>query len=79
MISPAEMHDHLKTLIVAPMTTKARAAPYRVALTFKSKKGLILLDQIRTIDKARLVSKLGKVAEKTHTDMLETLQEIFAQ
>lgn len=79
VVSPAELHDHLRTVIVAPMTSKGRAAPYRVPITFKRKHGLILLDQIRTVDKVRLVKKEGTVAGTTFTRALETLQEVFAQ
>ena len=78
IISPPEMHDHLRTVIVAPMTTGARAAPFRVPLTFGGKKGLILLDQIRTLDKTRLVRSLGAVSPTTLAATLRTLQEVFA-
>ena len=60
VISPAEMHDYLRTVIVAPMTTGSRSAGFRIPLTFQGKSGLILLDQIRTLDKARLVKKLAQ-------------------
>lgn len=79
VISPPEMHDHLRTVIVAPMTSKGRSAPYRIPVTFKRKEGLILLDQIRAVDKARLVKKEGIVADKTMLDTLHTLQEVFAE
>lgn len=77
IVSPPEMHDHLRTVIVAPMATGSRPAPFRVAITHGGKKGLILLDQIRTVDKARLVTKLGVVSSKTLALTLQTLQEIF--
>ena len=73
------MHDHLRTVIVAPMTSKGRSAPFRVPVTFKRKRGLILLDQIRAVDKVRLVKKEGVVAEKTLLDALGILQEVFAE
>ena len=79
VISPAEMHDHLRTVLVAPMTSKGRAAPFRIPVTFKRKQGLILLDQIRAVDKVRLVKKEGAVADKTLLDTLRTLQEVFAE
>jgi len=79
VISPPEMHDHLRTVIVAPMTTGSRPAPFRIALTHDGKRGLILLDQIRTIDKARLVRKLGTVSAATLSRTLATLQESFAE
>jgi mRNA interferase MazF len=78
VISPPELHDHLRTVIVAPMATKSRPAPYRVSVVFSQKKGLVLLDQIRTIDKTRLVKKLGTVPANTLSVTLRTLQEVFA-
>ncbi|KGC96429.1 pemK-like family protein [Burkholderia pseudomallei] len=79
VVSPPEMHDHLRTVIVAPMTSKGRSAPFRIPVTFKRKQGLILLDQIRAVDKVRLVKKEGAVADKTLLDTLRTLQEVFAE
>lgn len=73
------MHDHLRTVMVAPMTTKSRTAPFRIGVTHGGKKGLILLDQIRAVDKARLAKKLGAVSAKTLTSTLSTLQEVFAE
>src|SRR5712664_1127506 len=74
IISPAEMHDYLKTVIVAPMTTGSKAAPYRIPVTFQRKKGLILLDQIRTLDKSRLVKRMGMTTSKTLSGTLDVLQ-----
>jgi mRNA interferase MazF len=79
LISPPEMHDHLRTVIVAPMTTGRRPAPFRVEMTHDGKRGRILLDQIRTIDKARLVKRLGAVSTPTLQRTLDTLQQIFAE
>ena len=79
VVSPAEMHDHLRTVIVAPMTTKSRPAPFRVPVTHGGQKGLILLDQVRAVDKARLAKKLGAVSAKTLLGTLGTLQEVFAE
>ncbi|ONN64581.1 type II toxin-antitoxin system PemK/MazF family toxin [Herbaspirillum sp. VT-16-41] len=79
IVSPAEMHDYLRTVIVAPMTTGSKPAPYRVPITFDKKKGLIVLDQMRTLDKERLIRKLGRVTDKTLTATLEALQEVFAE
>ena len=79
VVSPAELHDHLRTVIVAPMTTAGRAAPFRVPLTFLRKKGLILLDQIRTVDKTRLVKRAGAVSDAALSNALSTLQEIFVE
>ena len=79
VVSPAEMHDHLRTVIVAPMTTKSRPAPFRVPVTHGGQKGLILLDQVRAVDKARLAKRLGAVSTKTLLGTLGTLQEVFAE
>ena len=78
VVSPADMHDHLRTVIVAPMTTKSRPAPFRVPVSHGGKKGLVLLDQVRSVDKARLAQRLGAVSAKTLTHTLATLQEVFA-
>ncbi|MGH8778960.1 type II toxin-antitoxin system PemK/MazF family toxin [Paraburkholderia sp.] len=79
VVSPPELHNHLRTVIVAPMTSKGHSAPFRVPVTFRRKRGLILLDQIRTVDKIRLVKKEGSVADDTLLDTLRTLQEVFAE
>ncbi len=79
IISPPELHDHLRTVIVAPMTTGSQPAPFRPAITFEGKRGLILLDQLRTLDKARLVRRLGKAAPKTVAATLKTLRDVFAE
>jgi mRNA interferase MazF len=78
IVSPAEMHDYLRTVIVAPMITGSRPAPFRIALTHAGKQGLILLDQVRTVDKTRLINRLGKIQPKTLGVVLETMQEIFS-
>jgi mRNA interferase MazF len=77
VVSPAEMHDHLRTVIVAPLTTKAKEAPFRVSVTHDGKKGLILLDQLRTVDKIRLVKRSGAVSAKVLAWVLSTLREVF--
>ncbi|NTS31936.1 type II toxin-antitoxin system PemK/MazF family toxin [Phyllobacterium sp. BT25] len=79
IISPPEMHDHLRTVIAAPMTTGSRPAGFRVAVTFQGKDGLVLLDQLRTIDKQRLVKKLGGVSPNTLTATLSTLCTMFQE
>lgn len=79
VVSPPEMHDYLRTVIVAPMTTKSRPAPFRIRLSHGGKKGLILLDQIRAVDKVRLAKKTGSVSAKTLSLALDTLQEVFAR
>jgi mRNA interferase MazF len=78
VVSPPEMHDHLRTVIVAPMTTKSRPAPFRVPVTHQGQRGLILLDQVRAVDKLRLVKKQGAVSAKTLTSTLAALQDMFA-
>jgi mRNA interferase MazF len=78
IVSPAEMHDYLRTVIVAPMTTGSRAAPFRIPVTFERRKGLILLDQIRTLDKSLLARRLGAVTPRTLSAALATLQMVFA-
>ena len=77
VVSPQEMHDYMRTVIIAPMTTKGKSASFRVPITHDGKKGLILLDQIRTIDKARLVKRLGAVSNKTLGTSLDILQATF--
>ena len=77
--SPIDSNEHLRTVIVAPMTSKGFSAPFRIPLTHAGKKGLILLDQIRTVDKVRLTKKMGIVSPKTLSAMLNTLQELFAE
>ena len=77
VISPAELNDHLKTVIVAPMTSQGFQAPFRIALTFQGISGLVLLDQLRTIDKTRLIKKLGRIQTKTLTTTLQKLKELF--
>ncbi|MHB8392553.1 MAG: type II toxin-antitoxin system PemK/MazF family toxin [Acidobacteriaceae bacterium] len=79
IISPDEMNLHIGTVIVAPMTTKGRDYPTRIPLTFRRKKGQIVLDQIRTVDKTRLVKRLGKLDQSTATHTLTVLQELFAE
>jgi mRNA interferase MazF len=77
VVSPPELNEHLNTVIVAPMTTGSRAAPFRVGLTFARKRGLILLDQIRTVDKERLVKKAGTISDQALASTLSGLQEMF--
>ncbi len=78
VISPPEMHDWLRTVTVAPMTTGSKPAPFRISITFKRKTGLVLLDKIRTLDKVRLVKRLGAADPATLRLTLQTLQEVFA-
>jgi mRNA interferase MazF len=72
------MNEHLRTVVVAPMTTGSRPAPFRIPLTFQRKGGLILLDQLRTLDRVRLVKRLGAVKAETLGAVLGGLQAMFA-
>lgn len=78
IISPDEMNRHVATIIVAPMTTKGRAYPTRISCSFQGKKGQIILDQIRTVDRERLVKRLGAISKNTQGKILNVLQEMFA-
>ncbi len=78
VVSPEEMDEHLNTLILAPMSTQDLPAPFRVPVTFMGKEGLILLDQICTMEKSRLIRKLGAVSDETMAKALDVLQEVFA-
>lgn len=78
VISPDEMNRHIRTVIVAPMTSAKKEYPTRVTCTFQKKEGQIVLDQIRTIDKTRLVKKLGAIRSKTQMEVVSTLQRLFA-
>jgi mRNA interferase MazF len=79
VVSPDEINHHLRTVIVAPMTTKGQASPTRVACRFKGKNGQVVLDQIRTVDRARLVKKMGRLDPTTATEALQVLQEMFTE
>jgi mRNA interferase MazF len=79
VISPDEMNRYVATVIIAPMTTKGRTYPTRVACQFQGKDGQIVLDQIRTIDKTRLVKKLGQISQDEQVAVLDILAEIFAE
>ena len=77
-ISPDEMNRHIRTVIVAPMTTAGKDYPTRIPCKFQGKKGQIVLDQIRTIDKSRLIKKLGAIDPQTQVDVISILQRLFA-
>ncbi|MFN6481798.1 MAG: type II toxin-antitoxin system PemK/MazF family toxin [Nostoc sp. DedQUE02] len=79
VISPDEMNKYIATVIVAPMTTKGQSYPTRVTCDFQGKDGQIVLDQIRTVDKARLVKKLGQIDSDEQKAVLDTLAEMFAE
>ena len=78
IISPDEVNRHIRTVIVAPMTTAGKNYPTRVSCEFKKKKGQIVLDQIRTIDKTRLIKKLGSINPETQLEVISVLQRLFA-
>ena len=77
VVSPDEMNHFISTVIIAPMTTKSRKYPTRVTCKFKGKSGEIVLDQIRTVDKKRLVKKIGSIGLETQRKTIAVLQEMF--
>lgn len=79
IISPNEMNRHISTVIIAPMTTKGRNYPSRINCKFQEKEGQVVLDQIRTVDKSRLVSLLGQIDRITQRKVLLVLREMFSQ
>lgn len=79
VISPDEMNLHLSTFIVAPLTSKIHNYPTRIKCTFKSKEGQIVLDQIRTVDRIRLVKRLGVIDTETQKQVLDLLAKLFAK
>jgi mRNA interferase MazF len=79
IISPPEMHDYLRAVTVAPMTTGSHPAPYRIPLRFRRRNGLILLDQLRTLDRLRLVRRLGAVDARVLSLTLAALREMFEE
>jgi mRNA interferase MazF len=79
VVSPPEINAHLRTVTVAPMTTGSRPARFRVPVGFEGKEGLILLDQLRTLDRQRLVRRLGAVPPATLRLTLARLRDLFAE
>ncbi len=77
VISPDEMNHNINTVIIAPMTSSVKQYPTRVPVEFQGKKGQIVLDQIRTVDKARLIKKIGRLTKSTYVKISSTLLEIF--
>ena len=75
VISPDEMNAHIKTIVVAPLTTTSRNYPTRIAVSIGGKKGWIVIDQIRTIDRARLQNKIGTVAAQTALKIKQVIKE----
>lgn len=78
IISPDEMNRHIRTVIIAPMTTVAKKYPTRVNLKFQEKQGQIVLDQLRTIDKNRLLKKIGRINDDAASKTLEILVQMFS-
>lgn len=78
VVSPDEINHNLRTVIIAPMTTKDGNYPSRVSCRFKGKNGQVVLDQIRTVDQRRLVKKWGRLDNTTSTTILKVLQEMFS-
>jgi mRNA interferase MazF len=76
-VSPDESNHTIRTVIIAPMTTKGQTYPTRVRCWFKGKDGQVVLDQIRTVDRSRLIAKLGRIGGGTATAVLDVLREMF--
>ena len=79
IISPDEMNRHIATVIVAPMTTQTRPYPSRVPCRFQGKDGWVVLDQVRTVDKTRLVRRLGRISPSTQKAVLMALADLFGE
>ncbi len=77
VVSPNELNDHLGTFIVAPMTTGGHSYPFRVACRFGNREGYVVLDQLRTVDRSRLVRRLGRLKSSTVGELLATQREMF--
>ena len=79
VISPDELNRNISTVIVASMTTKGRNYPTRVSCSFNDKKGQILLEQMRAVDKIRLIKRLGKVGSFVQAQVFSVLSELFSE
>jgi mRNA interferase MazF len=79
IVSPDELNAHLRTVIVAPMTTGGRAYPWRIRCRFQNRAGFVVLDQLRTVDRERLVKRLGALSAQTVAEVMGGLQEMFAE
>ena len=79
VVSPDELNQHLSTFLVAPLTTGAHAYPFRVGCRFQRKDGHVVLDQIRTIDRRRILKRMGRISGPTMTKVLGTLREMFVE
>jgi mRNA interferase MazF len=79
IVSPDELNAHLRTMIIAPMTTRGRAYPWRIRCRFQRQSGYVVLDKLRTVDRERLVKRLGALSTETMAEVLGSLQEMFAE
>ena len=79
VVSPDDLNQHLRTVIVAPMATGGQDYPWRVACRFQKRTGFVALDQLRTLDRERLVKRLGRLSSTTTTEVLEVLEEMFTE
>ena len=79
VVSPDELNQHLRTVVVAPMTTGGHGYPWRVRCRFQRRSGFVALDQIRTVDQERLVKRLGDIASGSLAEVLQGLEEMFAE
>lgn len=79
VVSPDELNEHLRTVIVAPMTTGGHVYPWRIPCRFQSRAGYVAVDQLRTVDGERLVKRLGQLSSTTTTTVLDALQEMFEE
>lgn len=78
IVSPDELNSHLRTFLVAPLTTGGHPYPFRVRCTFAGKDGHVVADQLRAVDRERLVKQLGRLPETTLNELLGVLQAMFA-
>ena len=79
VVSPDELNAHLQTVVIAPMTTSGRAYPWRIRCRFQNRSGYVVLDQLRTVDRERLVKRLGVLPSAALSEVLGGLQEMFAE
>ena len=79
IVSPDELNEHLRTVIIAPMTTSGRVYPWRIRCRFQRRSGYVVLDQLRTVDRERLMKRLGALATDTMSEVLSGLHEMFAE
>lgn len=78
IVSPDELNEHLRTLVVAPMTTGGQAYPWRVACRFQNRAGFVAVDQLRTVDRERIAKRFGRISPHTLSSVLNVLQEMFS-